>query len=192
MYNVINIGGDLMRKNGFITSALLYGILALFLVLMLSSLAILANRKMSMDNLKEAALEDVGSTSGVNRTYNIWQTGAYSYTGYDVNAGINGQWQTTDPNPSFTFTTSSYQNIIGVYVRLASNVSKDLTIRVFGSNTSAFTSSESAVGIVANGTNSALLNLPKGNYKYIRVQVGDRVGLSYRINEIGLVTETFD
>ena len=181
-----------MRKNGFITSALLYGILALFLVLMLSSLAILANRKMSMDNLKEAALEDVGSTSGVNRTYNIWQTGAYSYTGYDVNAGINGQWQTTDPNPSFTFTTSSYQNIIGVYVRLASNVSKDLTIRVFGSNTSAFTSSESAVGIVANGTNSALLNLPKGNYKYIRVQVGDRVGLSYRINEIGLVTETFD
>lgn len=45
-----------MKKNGFITTALLYGMLSLFIVLMLSSLAILANRKINMDNLREAAI----------------------------------------------------------------------------------------------------------------------------------------
>ena len=48
-----------MRKNGFIASALLYGMLVLFLVIMLSTLYILANNKMSMDKLKENALDNV-------------------------------------------------------------------------------------------------------------------------------------
>ena len=47
------------KQNGFIASALLYGMLALFLVLMLSTLYILANNKMSMDKLKEEALRIV-------------------------------------------------------------------------------------------------------------------------------------
>jgi len=48
-----------MKKNGFISSALLYGMLALFLVIMTSTLAILGNQKLSMDKLKENALNDV-------------------------------------------------------------------------------------------------------------------------------------
>ncbi len=48
-----------MDKKGFISSSLLYGILALFLILMLSTLAILGNRKLSMDKLKEHALTTV-------------------------------------------------------------------------------------------------------------------------------------
>ena len=47
------------KQNGFIASALLYGMLVLFLVLMLSTLYILANNKMSMDKLKEEALRIV-------------------------------------------------------------------------------------------------------------------------------------
>lgn len=48
-----------MNKKGFVTSALLYGILALFLVLILGTLAILGNRKLTSDSLKESALDDV-------------------------------------------------------------------------------------------------------------------------------------
>ena len=48
-----------MKQNGFIASALLYGMLALFLMLMLSTLYILANNKVTMDKLKEKALEIV-------------------------------------------------------------------------------------------------------------------------------------
>ena len=45
-----------MNQKGFIASALLYGMLALFLIIMLSTLYIMANNKMSMDKLKEKAL----------------------------------------------------------------------------------------------------------------------------------------
>ena len=48
-----------MKEKGFISSALLYGMLALFLVIMMSTLAILGNRKLSMDKLKENALTNV-------------------------------------------------------------------------------------------------------------------------------------
>ena len=48
-----------MKKNGFITSALLYGIMVLFLMLMLGTLSILGNRKLASDKLKEDALNDV-------------------------------------------------------------------------------------------------------------------------------------
>lgn len=59
-----------MKKNGFISSALLYGMLALFLVVMMSTLAILGNRKLSMDKLKENALNDV--QYGYAQTENIY------------------------------------------------------------------------------------------------------------------------
>lgn len=52
-----------MNKNGFIASSLLYGMLALFLVLMISTLYIFGNNKISMDKLKETALEKVGNVS---------------------------------------------------------------------------------------------------------------------------------
>ena len=50
-------------KNGFIASSLLYGMLALFLVLMISTLYIFGNNKISMDKLKETALDKVGNVS---------------------------------------------------------------------------------------------------------------------------------
>ncbi len=48
-----------MRKNGFVTSALLYGILSLFLILILGTVSILANRKLANDKIKESVLNDV-------------------------------------------------------------------------------------------------------------------------------------
>lgn len=47
-----------MNKNGFISSALLYGILVLSLIIMLSIVGILGSRKLSTDKLKENALEN--------------------------------------------------------------------------------------------------------------------------------------
>ena len=48
-----------MNQKGFVASALLYGMLALFLVIMISTLYIMANNKMNMDKLKEKALETI-------------------------------------------------------------------------------------------------------------------------------------
>ena len=48
-----------MKQNGFITSALLYGILSLFLILILGTISILANRKLANDKIKESVLNDV-------------------------------------------------------------------------------------------------------------------------------------
>ena len=48
-----------MKNQGFITSALLYGILSLFLILILGTVSILANRKIANDKIKESVLEDV-------------------------------------------------------------------------------------------------------------------------------------
>lgn len=59
MYNYKRVGGANMEKNGFIASALLYSILALFLVLIISTLAILGNRKLGMDKIKSDAINTV-------------------------------------------------------------------------------------------------------------------------------------
>ena len=59
MYNYKRVGGANMKKNGFIASALLYSILALFLVLIMSTLAILGNRKLGMDKIKSDASNTV-------------------------------------------------------------------------------------------------------------------------------------
>lgn len=48
-----------MKQNGFITSALLYGILSLFLILILGTVSILANRKLANDKIKQSVLNDV-------------------------------------------------------------------------------------------------------------------------------------
>lgn len=59
MYNLNRIGDGKMNKKGFITSALLYGILSLFLLLVLGTVSILGNRKLANDKIKESALDDV-------------------------------------------------------------------------------------------------------------------------------------
>ena len=52
-----------MNKKGFVTSALLYGILSLFLVLIMGTVAIVGNRKITNDKVKQSALDDVQALS---------------------------------------------------------------------------------------------------------------------------------
>ena len=86
-----------MQKNGFITSALLYGMLSLFLVLMLGSLAILSNRKFSMDKLKEASINDTNKNEEVEEvTTDI----AYNYIANGKDFDEDGRYVYEGKNPS--------------------------------------------------------------------------------------------
>lgn len=53
----MRIGDEIMNEKGFIASALLYGMLALFLVIMISTMYVLGNNKVSMDRLKKVAID---------------------------------------------------------------------------------------------------------------------------------------
>ena len=99
-----------MQKNGFITSALLYGMLSLFLVLMLGSLAILSNRKFSMDKLKEASINDTNKNEEVEEvTTDI----AYNYiaNGKDFDEDGRYVYEGKRPNNYITFNTETWRII---------------------------------------------------------------------------------
>ena len=85
MYNLNRIGDGKMNQKGFITSALLYGILSLFLVLVLGTVAILGNRKLANDKIKESALDDVQhlTTNPSCFTTTTNSRGNITITGYD-------------------------------------------------------------------------------------------------------------
>lgn len=69
-----------MKKNGFVTSALLYGILSLFLVLVLGTVAIIGNRKIANDKIKQSALDDVQDLTTDESCFVI---DGYTITGYN-------------------------------------------------------------------------------------------------------------
>ena len=48
-----------MNKKGFVTSALLYGILSMFLILLMGTFSVIGNRKITNDKIKQSALDDV-------------------------------------------------------------------------------------------------------------------------------------
>ena len=75
-----------MNKKGFITSALLYGILSLFLLLVLGTVSILGNRKLANDKIKESALDDVQNltTNPTCFTTASNSRGNLTITGYDA------------------------------------------------------------------------------------------------------------
>lgn len=75
-----------MKKNGFVSSALLYGILSVFLVLVASTLSILSNHKLSNDKIKESALDDVQNltTDTSCFTYTSNSNGNITITDYSI------------------------------------------------------------------------------------------------------------
>lgn len=95
-----------MKQNGFISSALLYGMLALFLVIMTSTLAILGNQKLGMDKLKENALN--GIQYGYAKIENIYAL----YDGFQ--APSKNKWKDQSGNNHdatlVNFPTNSYAN----------------------------------------------------------------------------------
>lgn len=65
-----------MKKNGFIASSLLYGMLALFLVIMMSTLGVFASNKLAIDKIKEKAFNNIS-----NQTCIIGKQWQFKYTG---------------------------------------------------------------------------------------------------------------
>lgn len=51
-----------MNNKGFVASALLYGILVLFLTIVMMTMSVLGNRKLTMDKLKDKALNEAESS----------------------------------------------------------------------------------------------------------------------------------
>ena len=80
-----------MNEKGFIASALLYGMLALFLVIMISTLYVLGNNKLSMDKLKENAFSDVNNKNYYVYAPDINRIRLYQYTkdGIDVSKTLD-------------------------------------------------------------------------------------------------------
>ena len=60
-----------MKQKGFVTSALLYGILSLFLVLILGTISIIGNRKIANDKIKQSALDDVQNLTTDESCFNF-------------------------------------------------------------------------------------------------------------------------
>lgn len=74
-----------MNSKGFVASALLYGILSLFLVLILGTLSIVSERRLASDRLKESALNDVENLKTDESCFTI--NGNCKITGYDSTCG---------------------------------------------------------------------------------------------------------
>lgn len=80
-----------MNKNGFVTSALLYGILSLFLVLILGTVAIIGNRKITNDKIKQSALDDVQKIETPDECFvtNTNENGNLTIIGYNPEANAD-------------------------------------------------------------------------------------------------------
>ena len=116
-----------MNNKGFVTSALLYGILSLFLILILGTLSIITNRKIASDRLKESALNDVQDLKTNESCFDIDSTSC-TITGYDetscgkiifIDKKDISQCNLTKIAPY------SFKNISGGYVYIKSDIEID-------------------------------------------------------------------
>lgn len=109
-----------MKQDGFISSALLYGMLALFLVIVTSTLALLGNQKLGMDKLKEHALNSIqygyAKTENISALYDGFQSPNFKTTPVkwkDQSGNNHDATLTSFPNNSYsnrhlTFNGTSY------------------------------------------------------------------------------------
>lgn len=124
-----------MNEKGFVTSALLYGILSLFLVLILGTLSVITSRKLASDRLKESALNDVQNLRTSESCFTI-DSSTCTITGYDqekcgktvfIDKNNIKQCELNKIGPS------SFQNISNGYVYIKSNI--DIDNNAFAGNT---------------------------------------------------------
>lgn len=159
-----------MKQNGFISSALLYSILALFLVVMLSTVAVLGNRKLSLDKLKDNALTTVGagysSPESIYAIYDGYQMPQVSGTGIvfwkDMSnnahdAVLNNYYNNYDNSDHFI----DFQNDISVNTKIRQgDLGNSFTISVVlltsESGGGIWGYSDNNVGIYANATSDGI------------------------------------
>lgn len=150
-----------MNQKGFVTSALLYGILSLFLVLILGTLSVISNRKLANDRLKESALNDVEDLKTLESCFTI-DGSTCTITGYDVDAC--GKVVFIDKKDIKQCSLSGISSITGVsngYVYIRSDIDVDQDA-FYGNNNVTFitvnigTSDDGSDGVVWGATNSYL------------------------------------
>lgn len=152
-----------MNQKGFVTSALLYGILSLFLVLILGTLSVISNRKLATDRLKESALNDVEDLKTLESCFTI-DSSTCTITGYD--ADVCGKVVFIDKKNIKQCSLSGISSITGVsngYVYIRSNINVDQNA-FYGNNNVTFitvnrgTSDDGRTsgGVVWGATNSYL------------------------------------
>ena len=123
-----------MNEKGFIASSLLYGLLVIFLVVMLSTIAVLANKKLSSDKLKETAIDDVSADYSSANLIHVWYDSYYvpylnnnQIVWKDVVSGhtaaLSGFASNVEYSKGITFDQN--KNIIASSVALKDIVSKD-------------------------------------------------------------------
>ena len=128
-----------MNKKGFIASSLLYGLLVIFLVVMLSTIAVLANKKLSSDKLKETAIDDVSADYSSANLIHVWYDSYYApylnsnaivwkdvVSGYI--AALNGFTSNLEYSKGIIFDQS--RNIVAQNIALKDIVSKDADFSV--------------------------------------------------------------
>ena len=77
-----------MNQKGFITSALLYGILSLFLVLVLGTISILGNRKLANDKIELGVCGEHGGDASSIKFFNKLGIDYVSCSPYRVPSAI--------------------------------------------------------------------------------------------------------
>lgn len=75
-----------MNKKGFVTSALLYGILSVYIVLVVGTVSIIGNRKLATDKIKQSALDDVQNIETNANCFNFNDSEG-TITGYRIATG---------------------------------------------------------------------------------------------------------
>ena len=156
-----------MSEKGFVASALLYGILSLFLVLILGTLSVISSRKLASDRLKESALIDVEDLKTDENcfVFNIDETeNTCTITGYNSNCGNLVYIDQKNINCNLTgIENNSFSGISDGYVYIKSNITiasnafsdnENVTFITVGFNTS--NDGQTNAGEVWGATNSYL------------------------------------
>lgn len=149
-----------MNKKGFITSALLYGILSLFLILILGTVSILGNRKLSNDKIKESALDDVQTlTTNPDCFTTTSSTSGLTITGYldscektvFIPEYLNGQ-------PVIAIDSGAFKNKNLINITIKSNI-KEINATAFqGNDEMVFYIKTTSDQIVGTGSDEEISN----------------------------------
>lgn len=83
-----------MKDKGFVTSALLYGILSVYIVLVVGTISVIGNRKLANDKIKQSALDDV---QNIETSAACFETESNSVNDTDVKI-TNYKCQDTEKN----------------------------------------------------------------------------------------------
>ena len=143
-------------------------------------------------NYEKIAVSKVDTTApnGLNVTYayNLFNTKSYSASGYSSNAGPSGTWISSTNDPIIDFgNVTSIKNISGAFIELDTPLAKDITVQVFYGKNTSYNETNSVYGTLKAGAKKIQLELPTNDYTHVRFDIGTEAGLTYKINNLGII-----